>query len=72
MAEAYNHVQSVASTSWAITHNLNVAETVFDVIIDTGGSVFQKALPLSAIHTNNNTLTLTFSAAQSGRARIIG
>jgi len=68
---SFNHSQGTSSTSWVITHNLDVGETVVDTLIDNGGNL-EKILPLSVIHTDNNTLTISFTAAQTGKARIIG
>lgn len=69
MAE-YNHEQTGAGTTWTITHNLGTATVAVDTFIDNGGNL-EKILPLSVEHTNNNTLTITFSVAQTGRARIV-
>jgi hypothetical protein len=66
----FNHTQSVASTSWTITHNLNVPAVAIDVMVDNGGSL-KVAHPLTVEHTNDNTITITFSASNTGRARIV-
>lgn len=70
MAE-YQHTQSVSDSIWVIAHNLNVTETVNDVLIDDNGSL-SKVLPSYVRHTNDNTLTIGFSVPQTGIARIIG
>jgi hypothetical protein len=67
----YNHDQSVASAIWSISHNLNVSETVNDVLVNINGTT-EKVMPLSIIHTDNNTLTISFVDPESGYARIIG
>ena len=69
--ESYNFSQTAAATTWTITHNLNKPSVAVDVFIDNAGNL-EKILPASVEHTNNNTLTVTFTAAQTGRARVIG
>jgi len=69
MAE-YNHLQSVSSASWVISHNLAATTIDTDAFIDVSGSL-TKVLPLNVVHTDNNTLTVTFSANQVGRVRIV-
>lgn len=68
---SFDFTQGAASTTWTITHNLNVAETVNDVFVDVAGTL-TKVLPLTVTHTNDNVLTITFSSAQDGVARVIG
>lgn len=61
---SYTHNQSAVSTTWTVTHGLKFKPnvTVFDSAENmTEGSV---------THTNNTTLTITFSAAISGRAHL--
>lgn len=70
MAE-YNHYQSSANILWVIPHNLGVTSTVNDVFIDDNGSL-KKVLPSSVVHSDDNTLNVTFSNAETGYARIIG
>lgn len=70
MAE-YNHDQSLSSASWVIIHNLGVSSVVTDVFIVNGPDL-EKVLPLSVVHTDNNTLTVTFTSTQIGKCRIIG
>lgn len=67
----YQHSQTSASTSWVITHNLGVAELAVDVVVDEGGNR-EKILPLDVVMTDDNTLTITFSSARTGSARISG
>lgn len=67
----HNHVQTSASATWTITHNFNVASVVVDVFVDFGGNL-EKILPLEIEHTNDNTLTVTFSSTQTGKARLVG
>ncbi len=66
----YNHTQSTAATTWTINHNLNSSVVAVDVMINNGPNL-EKILPADVQHTNNNTLTVIFSAAQTGKARIV-
>jgi len=68
---SYNHTQGSASSSWTISHNLSLSSVVVDVFVDNGGNL-EKILPLNVVHTDNNTVTVTFSANQTGRARVVG
>ena len=64
--QAYRHTQSSANTSWTISHNLDYqypAITVYDGNDDV-------IIPEKVKATNSNTLTLTFTAAESGYAHI--
>lgn len=66
----YNHVQSSSSATWTITHNLNSTSVVTDAFINFNGNL-EKILPLNVVITSVNTLTVTFSSAQTGRCRIV-
>ena len=68
--QAFNHTQSSSSATWVVDHNLNVASTVSDVLINIDGAL-KKVLPLAVVHNTANQLTITFSSAQTGSARII-
>src|SRR4051812_5301207 len=61
-ADTYIHVQSVASSSWTITHNLGRFPSV--TIIDSGNSVVEG----NREYIDSNTILLTFSGAFSGKA----
>ena len=69
--DAYDHTQGASDTTWTISHNLNTDAVAVDVFINNGGNV-EKVLPLTVTATSNNTLTVTFSTAQTGYARVIG
>jgi hypothetical protein len=62
---AYTHYQSESSTSWVITHNLGY-NPILRVFI--GNSEVQ---PQSVVHNSTNQVTITFSTAQVGYARLI-
>lgn len=68
---AYNHNQSSSSTAWTIIHNLNTPAVAIDVFVDVAGTL-TKILPASVVADNDNQVTVTFSSAQFGRARVIG
>lgn len=70
MAE-YNHFQTSAAILWIVPHNLGVSSIVNDVFIDDAGSL-KKVLPSSVVHSDDNTLRVTFSNAETGYVRIIG
>jgi hypothetical protein len=59
---AYVHNQGNASDTWVITHNLNFYPNV--TIQDSGGTIVEGEIA----YTTRNTLTVTFSAAFSGKA----
>lgn len=61
---AYTHNQSAASTTWTVTHGLNFKPNV--TVFDSADSMVEG----SVTHTSNTTLTITFSAAISGRAHL--
>lgn len=62
---AYTHFQSSSSTSWVITHNLgyNPITRIF-----IGNNEVQ---PLTVTHNSTNQVTITFSTAQVGYARLV-
>ena len=59
---AYHHVQNSASAVWTITHNLNFFPNV--TTMDSSGSLVEGEI----VHTNRNTVRVTFLAAFSGEA----
>lgn len=70
---AFNHNQSSASTTWTITHGLDTTDVAVDAFIYQGSpQQLEKAIPLTQVTTSSNVVTLTWSAAQSGRARVVG
>lgn len=71
MTAEYNHTQGSASATWNINHALASNSVVVDVMVDNGGNL-EKILPQDIRIVDANNITITFSAAQSGRARIVG
>lgn len=61
---AYTHYQSSSSTTWVITHNLGYNPVVRVFI---GNNEVQ---PASIVHDSTNQVTITFSTAQVGYARL--
>ncbi len=66
---SFNYTQVSASTSWAVNHDLDNLYPNIDVMVDVSGTL-TKALPLNVVANNANTVTITFTQAQSGHARI--
>lgn len=60
--DGYIHDQSIPATNWTITHNLNKFPSV--TIVDSANTEVVGDVQ----YTNNNTLTVTFSSAFSGKA----
>jgi hypothetical protein len=67
---SYKHIQSSASTTWTIEHNLNTIDILFNIYVDIGENVYKPIIPNDFSFTDNNTITLTFSIACSGYAII--
>lgn len=66
-AGGYTHDQAVASTTWTIQHNRNNSNVAAPTVINSTGSVI---LP-DSISVDLNTVTLTFSVAQAGKATLV-
>jgi hypothetical protein len=63
--QTFVFTQPTAATVWTITHNLGVFPAV--VVADSAGTLIEG----DVVYTDNNTVTLTFSAAFSGDAYLI-
>jgi hypothetical protein len=59
---AYIHTQGVASDTWTINHNLGFYPNL--TVVDSGGTIYEGEIT----YTNTVSLTVTFSAAFSGKA----
>jgi hypothetical protein len=67
----FNYTQSTPSTSWVITHNLNIENgPAVDVSVNYNGSL-QKIIPSSIVATSADVVTITFTTAYSGVARLV-
>lgn len=62
---SYTHTQSTSSTTWVITHNLGYNPIVRAFVGN------QEVQPASIVHDSINQVTLTFSSAYTGTARLI-
>jgi hypothetical protein len=60
----HTHIQSGASSTWTVAHNLNKKPSV--AIVDSSDNVIQGQVD----HTSLNNLTITLSAPTSGKAYI--
>lgn len=67
---AINHVQSVPSSTWTISHNF-LSEPQCDVVIEIGGN-WTKILPSAAYALNSSQYRIEFTSAIAGRARLVG
>jgi hypothetical protein len=56
----FTHVQSIASTSWTINHNLGTFPSV--TVVDDMGNV----IIADVTYVDDNTITISFSAASTG------
>ena len=63
----YLHTQSSASITWTITHNLNTVTPIVQFYDSTNSMFF----PASVDNTDNNTVTVTFGSATTGRAVVM-
>lgn len=59
---SYDHTQGSASDTWVITHNLGFKPNV--TVVDSAGTIYEGEIT----YTNTNSLTVSFSAAFSGKA----
>ena len=58
----YQHDQAIAASSWSISHNLGKYPSV--TVVDSAGDVVVGEVN----YVNNNSVTITFSSAFSGKA----
>lgn len=61
---SYAHTQGSAATVWTVNHNLNFYPNV--TVYDSANSMVEGTVS----HTNATTLSITFSAAISGKAHL--
>ena len=59
---SYEHIQDEVSKDWVIVHNLGFKPNV--TVIDSAGTIYEGEIA----YTNTTTLTISFSAAFSGKA----
>ena len=68
---SYRHTQSTPATTWTISHGLGAAAPYIveaSFFIDIGGGVYKPILPTDVTYVNANSMTVTFSSAESGQA----
>lgn len=58
----YIHTQAIPSATWTVTHNLGFMPNI--TVVDS----FERVVEGSYVYTNENTVTLTFDGAFSGKA----
>ena len=61
---SYRHTQNAPLTTWTVNHNLNFYPNV--TVFNSAGSQVEG----NVTHTNETSLTLTFSTAVSGQAHL--
>jgi hypothetical protein len=61
---SYRHVQNTPATTWTVVHNLNFYPNV--TIFNTADDQVEG----NVAHTNETTLTITFSSALAGKAHL--
>lgn len=61
-AVSYKHTQNLAQSTWSITHNLHFMPNV--TVFDSGNTQVEG----NVVHTDNDSLTIQFSASISGIA----
>lgn len=66
---AYEHIQGTVSTTWVVSHALGYYPEV-RVFVDNGGND-EEILPATVVHDSVMQVTITFSVAESGRARFV-
>ena len=67
---SFTHIQSNASTTWTINHNLNSGNLVWNLYVDVNG-VMKPMMPADVTLDTPNMMTLTFTVARAGRVAII-
>lgn len=71
MFRFYSFSQDTPASTWTINHNLNSANITIDTMVNFGGNL-EKVIPYDVVATNTNTLTVTFTSAQTGKATVAG
>jgi len=68
LASVHRHVQTTASDTWVVAHNLQQYPAV-DIYIDYLGEK-HRILPLDVVYNDANTCTITFSVPRTGFATV--
>ncbi len=69
VSKAYSETISVGSTSWVIQHNLGTLSPVVDVY--NSDAPDEKVMPATVSVTDENTVTITWSVATTGRVYVV-
>ncbi len=69
VAPSYTHEQTVAATTWVITHNLHCKPAV-TVYIEMDGAL-QVCLPNEVRIISDNEVQIEFTSARTGKARLV-
>ena len=65
---AFEYTQATDATTWVLSHGLGYYPVVR---VFTGGSPDEEILPASIVHNSVMQVTITFSGARTGRARLV-
>lgn len=65
----YRFEQTVADTTWTITHNLGTQAPVIDIWVDVAGTM-TKIIPQTVAGTSTTVATLTFTTPYAGVAYV--
>lgn len=66
-AGGFTHIQEESASTWVIQHNRNSTDISAPTVINSAGNV---VFP-DSVSVATNTVTLTFSVAQAGKATIV-
>ncbi len=65
----YVHIQSSPSVAWTVNHNLGTDDVLVQVADDSSPPLM--IIPTEIEYTNTNTVSVTFSEAKAGEARVV-
>jgi hypothetical protein len=68
--DSFTHEQTTASDTWTITHNLRLNQPVVNVWVDLD-STLTRIYPSNVNASDSNTVVISFSSPQTGKAIII-
>ena len=71
MFKFYSFSQDTPSDTWTVNHNRNSEQVTIEVMINIGGNL-EKILPYDIVAANTNTLVVTFTSPQTGKATVAG
>jgi hypothetical protein len=65
----YDHIQTAASSSWSVQHNLG-CNPVVETMVEVNG-VLSAVNPYNVEYPDLNTVVISFTSPQSGKARLL-